>query len=126
MAEHSMAYVAFDTSKLHNAVALAEAGRAGEVRYLGEFENTLAATAKLVCKLAAKHGALSCCYEACPRAWPVGWPDRLRAVPADQTAWPRLHRGGAADPGAAPGIRASGVGGVASNRRAELEIIVAS
>ena len=29
-----MAYVAFDTSKLHNAVALAEAGRAGEVRYL--------------------------------------------------------------------------------------------
>jgi transposase len=69
MAEHSMAYVAFDTSKLHNAVAIAEAGRTGEVRYLGEFENTPAATAKLVRKLAAKHGALSCCYEAGPTGY---------------------------------------------------------
>ena len=59
MVEHSMAYVAFDTSKVHNAVAFAEAGRAGEVRYLGEFENTPAAKAKLVRKLTAKHGALS-------------------------------------------------------------------
>jgi len=69
MAEHSMAYVAFDTSKLHNAVAIAAAGRAGEVRYLGEFENTPAATAKLVRKLAAKHAALSCCYEAGPTGY---------------------------------------------------------
>ncbi len=69
MAEHSMAYVAFDTSKLHNAVAIAEAGRAGDVRYLGEFENTLTATAKLVRKLADKHGALSCCYEAGPTGY---------------------------------------------------------
>jgi transposase len=69
MAEHSMAYVAFDTSKLHNAVALAEAGRAGEVRYLGEFENTPAATAKLVRKLTAKHGALTFCYEAGPTGY---------------------------------------------------------
>ncbi len=69
MAEHSMAYVAFDTSKLHNAVALAEAGRAGEVRYLGEFENTPAATAKLVRKLTAKRGALTFCYEAGPTGY---------------------------------------------------------
>ena len=69
MAEHSMAYVAFDTSKLHNAVALAEAGRAGEVRYLGELENTPAATAKLVRKLTAKHGALTFCYEAGPTGY---------------------------------------------------------
>ena len=69
MAEHSMAYVAFDTSKLHNAIALAEAGRAGEVRYLGEFESSPAATAALLRKLAAKHGALSCCYEAGPTGY---------------------------------------------------------
>ncbi len=69
MAEHSMAYVAFDTSKLHNAVAIAEAGRASEVFYLGEFENTPVATAKLVRKLAAQHGALSCCYEAGPTGY---------------------------------------------------------
>ena len=69
MAEHSMAYIAFDNSKLHNAVAIAEAGRTGEVRYLGEFENTPVATAKLVRKLATKHGALSCCYEAGPTGY---------------------------------------------------------
>jgi hypothetical protein len=48
MNDHSEAYVAFDTSKLRNAVALAEVGRSGEVRFLGEFDNTPAATAKLV------------------------------------------------------------------------------
>jgi transposase len=32
---------------LRNAVAIAEAGRAGEVRFLGEIENTAEATTKL-------------------------------------------------------------------------------
>jgi hypothetical protein len=48
MANIIEAFVAFDTSKLRNAVAIAEAGRAGEVRFLGEIENTEAAVAKLV------------------------------------------------------------------------------
>ena len=47
MEEYSETYVAFDTSKLRNAVAIAEAGRSGEVRFLGEIENTASATAKL-------------------------------------------------------------------------------
>ena len=47
MTEHSEVFVAFDTSKLRNAVAIAEGGRAGEVRFLGEIENTPAATTKL-------------------------------------------------------------------------------
>ena len=52
MSEHSVAYVGLDTSKLHNAVAIAEAGRDGEVRYLGEIDNIFtAATARLVRKL---------------------------------------------------------------------------
>src|SRR3974377_650609 len=62
-------FVAFDTSKLRNAVALAEAGRAGEVRFRGEIENTEAATAKLVRKLAAKYGRLTFCYEAGPTGY---------------------------------------------------------
>ena len=66
MDDHSEAFVAFDTSKLRNAVAIAEAGRAGEVRFLGEFENSAAATAKLVRKLAGKYGRLTFCYEAGP------------------------------------------------------------
>ena len=51
MSNHSEAFVAFDTSKLRNAVAIAEGGRGGEVRFLGEIENSEAATAKLVRKL---------------------------------------------------------------------------
>jgi len=69
MTEHSMAYVAFDTAKLHNAVAIAEAGRAGTIRFLGEFENTPVATAKLVRRLTARHGKLTFCYEAGPTGY---------------------------------------------------------
>ena len=41
MSDHSEAFVAFDTSKLRNAVAIADGGRAGEVRFLGEFRVAL-------------------------------------------------------------------------------------
>ena len=69
MSNHSEAFVALDTSKLHNAVAIADGGRSGEVRFLGEIENTGAATAKLVRKLAAKYGRLTFCYEAGPTGY---------------------------------------------------------
>jgi transposase len=69
MREHSVAYVGLDTSKLHNAVAIAEAGRDGEVRYLGEIDNTMEATARLVRKLSAKHAHLTFCYEAGPTGY---------------------------------------------------------
>ena len=69
MSDHSEAFVAFDTSKLRNAVAIAEGGRAGEVRFLGEIENTDAATVRLVRKLAAKHRRLTFCYEAGPTGY---------------------------------------------------------
>jgi transposase len=67
--DYSEAFVAFDTSKLRNAVAIAEAGRSGEVRFLGEIENTAAATGKLVRKLAGKYGQLAFCYEAGPTGY---------------------------------------------------------
>lgn len=69
MRNHSEAFVAFDTSKLRNAVAIAESGRAGEVRFLGEIDNTPTATAKLVRKLAAKYDRLTFCYEAGPTGY---------------------------------------------------------
>jgi transposase len=69
VSNHSEAFVAFDTSKLRNAVAIADGGRAGEVRFLGEIENTGAATAKLVKKLASKHQRLTFCYEAGPTGY---------------------------------------------------------
>jgi transposase len=69
MEDHSVAYVALDTSKLRNAVALAESGRGGEIRYLGEIENTAVATAKLVRRLSRKYGKLTFCYEAGPTGY---------------------------------------------------------
>src|ERR1700719_1741285 len=43
--QHSRALVGIDTSKLRNAVAIAEEGRGGDVRYLGEIDTAEAATA---------------------------------------------------------------------------------
>jgi transposase len=65
----SIAYVALDTSKLRNAIAIAADGRDGEVRYLGEVDNTPAATGKLVRKLAKRHPAVTFCYEAGPTGY---------------------------------------------------------
>src|SRR5438552_6129336 len=69
MGDHSEAFVGIDTSKLRNAVAIADSGRGGELRFLGEIENTPAATAKLVRKLAAKYERLAFCYEAGPTGY---------------------------------------------------------
>jgi transposase len=69
MADYSEVFVGIDTSKLRNAVAIAEGGRNGEVRYLGEIDNTEAATSKLVKKLAAQHRRLTFCYEAGPTGY---------------------------------------------------------
>ena len=69
MGEDSAAYVAFDTAKLRHAVAIAEDGRTGEVRFLGEIESTEAATVKLVKKLASRHRPLTFCYEAGPTGY---------------------------------------------------------
>jgi transposase len=69
VSHHSEAFIGFDTSKLRNAVAIAEGGRTGEVRFFGEIDNTEAATAKLVKKLAAKYRCLTFCYEAGPTGY---------------------------------------------------------
>ncbi len=69
MEHNSEAFIGIDTSKLKNAIAIAESGRDGEVRYLGEIETTDAATRKLVKKLATKYRKLTFCYEAGPTGY---------------------------------------------------------
>src|ERR1700736_6974099 len=69
MGDCSEAFVAFDTAKLRNAVAIADGDRGGEVRFLGEIENSEAATAKLVRKLAQQYQRLTFCYEAGPTGY---------------------------------------------------------
>jgi len=69
LVHHSEVFVGIDTSKLRNAVAIAEGGRNGEVRYLGEFGTTAEATRKLVANLASKYDQITFCYEAGPTGY---------------------------------------------------------
>jgi transposase len=69
MRDHSEAFVALDTSKLRNAVAVADSGRRGEIRFLGDFASDAAATTKLVRKLERKYARLTFCYEAGPTGY---------------------------------------------------------
>src|SRR6195952_5482089 len=62
-------FVGIDTAKLRNAVALAEGNRDGEVRYLGEIDNTPDAVAKLIRKLSDRYETLHVCYEAGPTGY---------------------------------------------------------
>ena len=66
MDHHNGAFVGIDTSKLRNAIAVAEEGRGGDVRFLGEIDTAEAATRKLVTKLATKYRQLTFCCEAGP------------------------------------------------------------
>jgi transposase len=58
--------VGLDTHKAKIAVAVAEPGRSGEVRFVGEIANQPDAVRRLVERLADKHGRLKVCYEAGP------------------------------------------------------------
>jgi transposase len=66
MQQNSKVFVGLDTSKLKISVAVAEDGRQGEIRFLGEIDNTPEAVRRLVHKLASRHGELLFCYEAGP------------------------------------------------------------
>jgi transposase len=63
------AFVGIDVSKARNAVAIAEAGRDGEIRYLGEVDASLESMRKVVSRLAAKYQTLHFCYEAGPTGY---------------------------------------------------------
>ena len=62
MAEDSTVFVGIDAAKAKHAVAVAEPGRNGEVRYLGEIETSPEAVRKLLTRLAVRHGELHVCY----------------------------------------------------------------
>ena len=64
MVEYSEAFVGIDAAKSRNAIAIAEAGREGEIRYLGEVDATPQSLRKVVARLAAKYQRLYFCYEA--------------------------------------------------------------
>ncbi|MER9242923.1 hypothetical protein [Mesorhizobium sp. M0633] len=67
--EYSEAFVAFDVAKKKHAVAIAEGGRTGEVRFVGEVENSPAAIERTIKKLEKKYDRLHVCFEAGPTGY---------------------------------------------------------
>jgi transposase len=115
MEEYSGAFVAFDVAKTKHAVAIAEPGRTGEVRFLGEVENTPARIERTMKKLAARYGRLQVCFEAGPTGYglyrqiqelghdclvvapaliPKRAGDRVKTNRRDAVTLARLHRAG--------------------------------
>jgi len=69
MGEYSEAFVAFDVAKVKDSVAIADGGRNGDVRFLGEVSSLSATVARLVGKLAGRYQKLHVCYEAGPTGY---------------------------------------------------------
>ena len=69
MAEPREAFVGIDVAKLRNAVAVADTGRDGEVRFFGEVDASSESMRRLAAKLAAKYDRLTFCYEAGPTGY---------------------------------------------------------
>lgn len=69
MGQYSEAFVAFDVAKKKRAVAIAEGGRTGEVRFVGEVENSPAAIERTIKRLGRKYDRLHVCFEAGPTGY---------------------------------------------------------
>jgi len=69
MKKYSEAFIGFDTAKKKHAVAIAEDGRNGEIRYLGEIDSSPATVEKVIGKLAERYAKLHVCYEAGPTGY---------------------------------------------------------
>ena len=61
--------VGIDAAKARNAVAVAEGGRGGEVRYLGEVDASEQGMRRVVARIAAKYDRVHFCYEAGPTGY---------------------------------------------------------
>ena len=63
MVKHELGFVAFDSAKEKHTVAIGDDGRDGEVRYLGEIDNSPDAARRLVAKLSRQYECLHFCYD---------------------------------------------------------------
>ena len=69
MGKYSEAFVAFDVAKKKHAVTIAEGGRAGEVRFLGDVENSWLPIERTIKRLADRYDRLHVCFEAGPTGY---------------------------------------------------------
>ncbi len=112
-------FVGLDVHKRATSVAIAESGRGGEVRFLGEIPSSPEALCRLVERLKGRHRQLSFCYEAGPCGYgvhrllnglgqdcsvvapsliPSRPGDRVKTNRRDATTLARLHRAGELTP----------------------------
>ena len=83
MEKYSEVFVAFDTAKKKHAVAVADGGRDGEIRFLGAIDSSPATVERLIGKLAGRYETLRVCYEAGPTGY--GLHRQVRALGHDCT-----------------------------------------
>ena len=69
MGKYSEVFVAFDVAKKKHAVAIAEGGRTGEVRFLGDVENSPLPIERTIKRLAGRYDRLHVCFEAGPTGY---------------------------------------------------------
>ena len=69
MGKHSEVFVAFDFAKKKLAVAIAEGGPSGEVRFLGDVENSPLPIERTIGRLADRYDRLQVCFEAGPMGY---------------------------------------------------------
>jgi hypothetical protein len=69
VADYREAFVGIDVAKLKNAIAIAESGRNGEIRYVGEVEASDASMRRTIQRMAAKFDHVHFCYEAGPTGY---------------------------------------------------------
>lgn len=119
MEDNTDVFVGIDVAKLRNAVTVADGGRNGELRYLGEFDADEASMRRVVKRLADKHERIMFCYEAGPTGYGL--------LPADQVDGPRVHgRGTIAHPAPAgrsgedEPARCARIGQAVAGRRAHI------
>ena len=55
MEQYTEAFVGIDTAKNKHALAIADSGRDGEIRYLGEIDSAPAAVQRMIRKLAGRY-----------------------------------------------------------------------
>ena len=118
MGKYSEAFVAFDVAKKKHAVAIAEGGRAREVRFLGDMENSWLPIERTIKRLADRYDRLHVCFEAGPTGYglyrqiqalghdcmvvaPAPIPkrpgERIKTNRRDAVTLARLHRAGRID-----------------------------
>lgn len=69
MADYREAFIGIDVAKLKNAIAVAESGREGEVRFWGEVDASDTSMRRIIQRIAAKFDRVHFCYEAGPTGY---------------------------------------------------------